>query len=582
MRGNALEREFSILIVEDDTLLAETLQDVLADEGYRVGRAENGEAALRACSAETFDLALVDMKLPDILGSDLVGRLASACPETEYIIMTGYASLETAIAAVGDKRIVAYETKPLDMGHFMTLISQVAQRREAEAAVRRERERADRYLDIAAVIIVALDKDGDVTLINRKGCDLLGYPQGEIMGRKWFQEFVPESVRLEVEGVYSRLMAGQIGEETEYYENPVVTRSGEERLIAWHNTVVWDGEGEFAGTLSSGEDITERRQVEAQLKLEAELLDGATDSIFLHDVDGNLFYTNESAYRSRGYSKDELMQMNVNALEIPKFSRRKQRRTKQLLKTGFATFESAHVRRDRSIMPVEVKAKVIQSGERKLILSVTRDITERKKSEEDLEKSYKRLQKAMEGTTSAFELVTEMRDPYTSGHQRRTTKLASDIAKEMGLSRERIEAIQMAGSIHDIGKMYVPAEILSKPGQLTDIEFSLIKLHPKAGHDILSAAETRWPVARIVLQHHERMNGSGYPQGLAGDQIMLESRILAVADTVEAMSSHRPYRPAFPIEVALSEIEEKRDIFFDPDVVDACLRLFHDGGFRFD
>jgi HD-GYP domain-containing protein (c-di-GMP phosphodiesterase class II) len=276
------------------------------------------------------------------------------------------------------------------------------------------------------------------------------------------------------------------------------------------------------------------------------------------------------------------MRMNVNALEIPKFSRQTQRRTKQLLKRGFATFESAHVRRDRSVMPVEVKARVIQSGERKLILSVTRDITERKRSEEDLEKSYKRLQKAMEGTTSAFELVTEMRDPYTSGHQRRTAKLAVAIAKEMGLSKERVETIQMAGSIHDIGKMYVPAEILSKPGQLTDVEFSLIKIHPKAGHDILRAAEATWPIAQIVLQHHERLNGSGYPQGLSGDQIMLEARILAVADTVEAMSSHRPYRPAFPIDVALSEVREKRGILFDPDAVDACLVLFRDGGFKFD
>ena len=232
-----MEWKFSILIVEDDVLLAETLEDVLADEGYRVGRAESGEAALRACSAESFDLALVDIKLPDVRGSELVGRLAVACPETEYIIMTGYASLETAIAAVGEKRIVAYETKPLDMGHFMTLIAQVAQRRKAEAAVRRERERADRYLDIAAVIILALDKNGTVTLVNRKGCDLLGYGQEEILGRNWFQDFLPESVRDEARRTFSRLMAGETGEEIAYVENAVLTGSSEERLIAWRNTV---------------------------------------------------------------------------------------------------------------------------------------------------------------------------------------------------------------------------------------------------------------------------------------------------------------------------------------------------------
>jgi len=188
----------------------------------------------------------------------------------------------------------------------------------------------------------------------------------------------------------------------------------------------------------------------------------------------------------------------------------------------------------------------------------------------------------MEGTKQAFALTTEMRDPYTSGHQRRVTKLACAIASEMGVSKERIEAIDMAGSVHDIGKMYVPTEILCKPGKLTEVEFSLVKVHPQAGHDILRTVEFTGPIAQIVLQHHERMNGSGYPSGLSGEDILLEARILAVADVVEAMSSHRPYRPGNVVDKALLEIVQKRDVLYDRNAVDACMTVFTEKGYKFD
>jgi putative nucleotidyltransferase with HDIG domain len=175
-----------------------------------------------------------------------------------------------------------------------------------------------------------------------------------------------------------------------------------------------------------------------------------------------------------------------------------------------------------------------------------------------------------------------MRDPYTAGHQWRVTRLACAIAEEMGLPEERIEGIRMAGLIHDIGKMNVPAEILSKPGRLNHIEFDLIKLHPQNGHDVLNGSlEFPWPVAQIVLQHHERMDGSGYPAGLSGEQIILEARILGVADVVEAMASHRPYRPAHSIEDVLQEISQNRNVLYDHEVVDACLKLFTEKGFEF-
>jgi putative nucleotidyltransferase with HDIG domain len=174
----------------------------------------------------------------------------------------------------------------------------------------------------------------------------------------------------------------------------------------------------------------------------------------------------------------------------------------------------------------------------------------------------------------------EIRDPYTSGHQIRSADLALAIASEMGLPQDKIDAIRMAGSIHDIGKLSIPAEILSKPTKLLEIEFALIKEHARKGYEMLKDVESPWPLAEIVYQHHERMDGSGYPRNLKGEEILIEARILAVADVVEAMASHRPYRPGLGIDASLNEIEKNRGIFYDDAVADTCLRLFREKGFQ--
>jgi putative nucleotidyltransferase with HDIG domain len=178
-------------------------------------------------------------------------------------------------------------------------------------------------------------------------------------------------------------------------------------------------------------------------------------------------------------------------------------------------------------------------------------------------------------------MTVEKRDPYTSGHQLRVAILAKAIAEELDLPQTQVESIYMAASIHDIGKISLPAEILVKPIPLTNIEISLIQAHAQAGYDILSGIDFPWPIADIVVQHHERMDGSGYPQGLAGKDILLEARIICVADVVETMASHRPYRPSIGMDKALEEITDNRGVLYDPDVVDACLRLFRDKNFQF-
>jgi HD-GYP domain-containing protein (c-di-GMP phosphodiesterase class II) len=208
------------------------------------------------------------------------------------------------------------------------------------------------------------------------------------------------------------------------------------------------------------------------------------------------------------------------------------------------------------------------------------EVVERRLAEKSLKRSYNKLQQNLDETVNVISLTVEERDPYTAGHQRRMTDLAMQIATQIGLSAHAVKGIQMAGLIHDIGKISIPAEILSKPGRLNEIEIQLIRRHPQVAHDILKKIDFPWPVDLMVLQHHERIDGSGYPQGLTGGETLVEARILCVADVVEAIASHRPYRPALGIDKALEDISKNSGRLYDPLVVAACLRLFRERSYQ--
>ncbi len=238
----------------------------------------------------------------------------------------------------------------------------------------------------------------------------------------------------------------------------------------------------------------------------------------------------------------------------------------------------------------EVAIECIRSGARDYLIKehlarlglAVLSALESKRSTEKLNQSYKMLQQNFKVFVEAMSRVVEIRDPYTAGHQKRVAELAVAIASEMKLDEQRIEGISMAGMIHDIGKVCVPAEILSKPGRLNGAEMMLIRMHSEVGANILQPIEFPWPVVTIIAQHHEKINGSGYGMGLKGDEILLEAKILCVADVVEAISSHRPYRPALGIEFALSEISANCGILYDTDVVNACTKVILENKFHFD
>jgi putative nucleotidyltransferase with HDIG domain len=215
-------------------------------------------------------------------------------------------------------------------------------------------------------------------------------------------------------------------------------------------------------------------------------------------------------------------------------------------------------------------------------VEISTDITNIKVTRDELQRSLEQTRKLIDGFIVAVAAMVESRDPYTAGHQKRVASLARSIAKEMNLSPETVAFITTAAFIHDIGKISVPAEILNKPTKLNEVEFTIIKTHPQVGNNILQGVEFPWPIADVIMKHHERLDGSGYPNGLTGDKIPIEDKILSVADVVEAMASHRPYRPAPGIEKALAEITLNRGKLYEPEVVDICLKLFQEKKFHFE
>jgi PAS domain S-box-containing protein/putative nucleotidyltransferase with HDIG domain len=754
------------------------------------------------------------------------------------------------------------------------LDEEILERKKMEVLLLKSREMLRGLLDATPEAVLLLDRGGIVLAGNEVAAQRLGKTIKDLVGACIF-DFLPPDVaatrreHLDEAVRTKRLVHFADCREDRWFEHflrPVANSAGEIEEVA-------------ILTL----DNTERRRTEAELKLKERLLDGASDSIFLHDLEGNLLYLNEAAYKSRGYAKEELLAAGVSILPTREYAAQRPQLIEELLEKGEIIFKSAHLHKDRAIIPVEIHARLLELDDRRLVLSVTRDIaarqqaaaalcaseekfrllirnlpavaflgyadgaidlfdnkieqltgysqeefssglnwisliqkedlatakeqflqalrtdrsyvreyriktkdarslwiqershiicdpegkilsingvlfdiTERRHAEEQiknlnillkaikeideallrikseaqlfqstcdlltnipyvrcawiglvepdsfevkpvawagveegylsivkvrwddsefgrgpsgdamrtgkpfvrkcietdpepnpwrqealnrgykssitcplihergvigilkvyagvpnafrdeeitffnqvagdiavgirslrlaqgLEQSVKQLQVMMEQTIETISAILEMRDPYTAGHQRGVTKLSCSLAAELGLDEDRIAGLRVAGFLHDIGKIAVPAEILNKPGNLSKYEMNIIRAHSQVGHDILRKITFPWPVADIVLQHHERLDGSGYPQGLSGPDILMEAKILAVADTVEAMASHRPYRAALGIESALAEITKNKGVLYAPEVVTACIQLFTEKEFSFE
>ena len=458
---------------------------------------------------------------------------------------------------------------------FIEVVEDITERKQTEAALRQSEERFRLVFEKAPIGIMHYDQTSTIIDCNEKFVEIIGAPKEKFIGFNMIRQLRDEQMRKAV----AASLDGQVG----YYEGDYLSvTAGKLTPVRAIYQPIFSPEGVISGGITIFEDITERKRAESELKLKERLLDSASDSIFLYDLEGNFLYINEAAYITRWYRKEELLSLGAWALKTPEAAVYQDNVLRELWANGELIFESEHRRKDGSVIPVEIFARVLAVEGRELILSVARDITERKQAETQVRQGLDSLRRALQGTVVALANTVEIKDPYTAGHQRRVAQLSCAMARELGWSPDRVEGIQVLCFLHDMGKIAVPAEILNKPGKISPTEFSLIKVHPQVGYDILKDIAFPWPVAQGVLQHHERLDGSGYPSGLTAGEITPEAKILAVADVVEAMASHRPYRPALGIDQALEEITQNRGKLYDPDAVDVCVRLLTEKDFRFD
>jgi PAS domain S-box-containing protein/putative nucleotidyltransferase with HDIG domain len=468
------------------------------------------------------------------------------------------------------------------LAHYIAIARDVTLREAASAAMRASEERLALALDATSDGLYDIDFETSTTHYSPRYATMLGYEPNELTPshETWERLLHPEDRTRALESL-NECLDGKMDEyEMEFR---LRTKSGAWRWILSRGKVVArDASGRALRLVGTHRDITARVESVAALaeseRRYREMANALPTCVFEADLNGRLTYANQTGLDWFGYSEDEIVrQRNVAEMVIEEQRERAARTFRRVAEAGEVPASAyTALRSDGTTFPALVSSRaIVRDGKAIGVRGVLVDITERVEA-------ARRIERALSGTIHALAVTTEMRDPYTAGHQERVTRLAMAMAARMGLPADRVEGLRVAGLLHDVGKVSVPAEILSKPTGLSAIELALVRSHSEAGYAILREIAFPWPVATIVLQHHERMDGSGYPSGLRGEEILLEARILAVADSVEAMASHRPYRAALGIEEALAELARGRGTAYDVDAVSACLSLFTEDGFRWD
>ncbi|MCX6002098.1 MAG: PAS domain S-box protein [Chloroflexi bacterium] len=475
---------------------------------------------------------------------------------------------------------------PLKTGDHLTgfsvVIQDITQLKLAETALKGSEQRYRSLFQHNPAMVYALDRQGNYTSVNAAALRISGYSEEDI-GKMGFADVMAAEYLETVKRNYARALNG----EPQSYEAVMIAKDG--RRIDIHITstpIIVDGQ--IIGVYGIAEDITGRKQLE-KLLIESEtkyrtVVENMHDVLYRTNNEGIITLVSPAITRMLGVESVEQVIGKNLARDIYANPGERARILELIKAKGEVVDLEVNLRRaDGQIITVAANSHIYRdaNGQPAGIEGVIRDITERKKAEEELRSALERLGSSLESIIDAIAMMSELRDPYTAGHQRRVTHLALAIADELGLPDARKQPLRVAGLLHDVGKIYVPSEILSKPGKLTDLEMGLARAHAAAGYDVIAAIKFPWPIADIVVQHHERMDGSGYPAGLKGDDIVLEARIIAVADVVEAMISHRPYRPALGVDKALDEITANRGRLYDERAVDACIKLLTEKGFKF-
>ena len=433
-------------------------------------------------------------------------------------------------------------------------------------------------LDHASFAVAMLLEDGTVTYANECTLRLAGRSREELVGRPVW-ELVPE----QTPAGWARLW----------------TRVREEGAVTYERTRRDAGGGELAFeitlnplerpdadmVIAYARDVTRSRAAATALRESEERFEAFASHLpgylTMHDDEGRYVFVNEHPLLEGDVPPDEWLGKTPSELWPSEDAEIEEQALQRALRGEVVDIlEEWHGPRGVEHLH-SLYFPIQREGQATLAGSVSIDVSPVMEAQEEARLTAERLRQTLEGTVLAMSHVVETRDPYTAGHERRVAELAMAIAREMGLSGDELEGLRVAALIHDIGKIAVPAEILTRPGRLSRDEFRLVMQHSQAGYDIVAGIHFGRPVAEVILQHHERLDGSGYPAGLAGDQMLAEARILAVADVVEAMASHRPYRPSMGVAAALAEIRDGAGKRYDADVAEACMRLFEQRGFAF-
>jgi PAS domain S-box-containing protein len=615
-----------VLIVDDNDANLYLLKSLMEEEGFAVIAAKNGREALEQAHAELPDLIVSDILMP-VMDGYLLCRECKSDEQLRQIPFVFYTATYTepkdekfALSLGADRfvlkpqepeiflnilREVWKERSPAGPGAPEPLGEEMAFFRQYNAVLFRKLEK--KMLDLETTnrklkyleeqyrlsfenvtdIVLTIDAGFNVQQMSPSVERMLGYKSQDFIGRSvsdFLKIIAPESMERAMAEI-RLVLSGQTIPDSVY---SLVARDGTVNHGEFSGSPI-RREGEIVGMVSVIREITKRKRAEDELRRMNTFLDSVVENIpnmiFLKDA-GELRFVrfNRAGEDLLGHSRNDLLGKNDYDF-FPKEQ------------ADHFTEKDREVLRGQKVVDIpEEPIQTLNMGERTLhtkkvpllgangkpeyLLGISEDITERKRMETERQQHYDRLRKALEATVHAIAVTVETRDPYTAGHQRRVADLSRTIGSEMGLSHDQIDGLHMASKVHDIGKISVPADILSKPSKLTPTEFSLIKTHARSGYDILKDIEFPWPVARMVLEHHERMDGSGYPRNLKGEEILMEARILAVADVVEAMASHRPYRPGLGLDAALAEIEKNMGAIYDITAADACLRLFREKGFK--
>ncbi len=454
-------------------------------------------------------------------------------------------------------------------------------------AVRDVSHSEERYRAIfeqVAVGVVHSDAEGRFLDVNPKFCEISGYAKQEALALDVRRLTHPDDIDRSVE-VRAEMLEGRSAAHER--EVRLIRRDGSELWTHITTSLVRGAGGRPLHFISLIHDISSQKLAEMERRESEERFRAMTEQSIsgacIIDTEKRFVYVNprlaailgyESAEPITGRPVLEFVAPEDHALVTENMRRRMAGEAQS------ARYHFQAIRKDGSRIVLGAHGTVGLYGGKRVVIATVQDVTELRRAEEEIERTVAKLRRAVDSTIEVVSIIGELRDPYTHGHEHRVGEIATAIATEMGLPADRVEGVRVAGYLHDVGKIAVPAEILAKPGRLTSAEYDLVKSHVQAGYEILKEVQfDGLPVAEIILQHHERLDGSGYPKGLRGEQILPEARVLAVADVMESMASHRPYRPALGPEAALAELEQNRGTLYDAAAVDAIARLLRDKGY---